>query len=85
MESSPFELGNYTVCISSSSWGKRGVLQPTAAKLVTPEQDILLKSGRLQLLLLPCLSCWRKQPGFLRSLQAPGYTYQGHCLHSLPQ
>lgn len=22
MESSPFELGNYTVCISSSSWGK---------------------------------------------------------------
>lgn len=63
MESSPFELGNYTVCISSSSWGKRGVLQPTAAKLVTPEKDILLKSGWLQLL-LPSLSCWRKQSGF---------------------
>lgn len=36
--------------------GQVRVLQPTAAKLVTPEQDILLKCGWLQLR-LPNLNC----------------------------
>lgn len=67
MESSPRppNLAICKVCISSGSQGKRGVLQPKAAKLDTLGQDTLLKALTGPRLLLPSPDSRKKQPGIL--------------------